>query len=302
MTWVIGASTPFGYGFAISDICVQFRYGETRDMLQKIYPVGNYIVAGFAGSVKIGFLLIDNLKEILKLPEGSENKAWYPDWVAEKFSKNAKEIFDKADDNEKQGRSQILMVGISPNENIGDSDIPKSYISILESPNFEPEIHKEPKNVYSIGSGSDIEEYIKALKDCFDIKKGWGLMKEENTFPGGWGHSIMLTLSDVIENIKRKGISRHLHICIVRRGEIWIENSDRIEEKTDFKINDKNLTICLVERGKNLFKNGSHVDQPNDKETKGKLTIIKMPPFAREYEEFKKMLKNVKGNVRGATC
>jgi hypothetical protein len=54
MTWVIGASSIFDYGAMMSDVRVTFSNGRTLDLLQKAYPVGPYIVAGFAGSVRIG--------------------------------------------------------------------------------------------------------------------------------------------------------------------------------------------------------------------------------------------------------
>ena len=36
-------------------------FGSERDMLQKAYPLGPYIIGGFAGSVKIGFELLHSL-------------------------------------------------------------------------------------------------------------------------------------------------------------------------------------------------------------------------------------------------
>jgi len=57
MTWAAAASTIFGYGALYSDVQVTFRDGNTKDLLQKAYPVSNFIAAGFAGSVRIGFKL-----------------------------------------------------------------------------------------------------------------------------------------------------------------------------------------------------------------------------------------------------
>jgi len=68
MTWVVGKLTPFGLGIVASDIRVTFG-GRTEDCLQKIYPVGGGILAGFAGSVKIGFSLLHAFAdESAKLP------------------------------------------------------------------------------------------------------------------------------------------------------------------------------------------------------------------------------------------
>lgn len=68
MTWVIGVASLFGHGVVISDIRVTFNNGASVDMLQKAYPVGNFMVAGFAGSVLIGFNLLNSLAKVLALP------------------------------------------------------------------------------------------------------------------------------------------------------------------------------------------------------------------------------------------
>jgi len=82
MTWVIGGSTVFGYGVMISDICVSFEQGPSKDCLQKIYPVGNHIIGGFAGSIQLGFAMLQDLRSFLHLPEKEEKEnAWHPDWV-----------------------------------------------------------------------------------------------------------------------------------------------------------------------------------------------------------------------------
>lgn len=65
MTWVVGASSILGYGVMISDVRITFSDGTEKDMLRKVYPVGPWMLAGFAGSVRIGMTLIDNLKQSL---------------------------------------------------------------------------------------------------------------------------------------------------------------------------------------------------------------------------------------------
>ena len=69
MTWVIGATPPFGgYGLMISDIQVSLATGERFDILRKVHPVGPCLVLGFSGSVKIGFAMVENLRARLQLP------------------------------------------------------------------------------------------------------------------------------------------------------------------------------------------------------------------------------------------
>ncbi|WP_260736442.1 hypothetical protein [Tunturiibacter lichenicola] len=57
MTWVVGIPTTFGYAFGISDVRVTLGDKTEIDCLQKIYPIGRYVAAAFAGSVKIGFAM-----------------------------------------------------------------------------------------------------------------------------------------------------------------------------------------------------------------------------------------------------
>ena len=52
-----------GYGFGISDVRVTLDGGSEIDCLQKIHPVGRYVAAGFAGSVRIGFGMIEALSQ-----------------------------------------------------------------------------------------------------------------------------------------------------------------------------------------------------------------------------------------------
>lgn len=69
MTWVLGASSLFGYGVMLSD--VQVSVGEKRfDILQKAYPLSNYILGGFAGSVQIGFMFLQSLSNIFCSAQG----------------------------------------------------------------------------------------------------------------------------------------------------------------------------------------------------------------------------------------
>jgi hypothetical protein len=58
MTWILGSAPSFGYGALISDVRVSWSNGAKLDRLQKIYPIGAGLMAGFAGSVAVGFWMI----------------------------------------------------------------------------------------------------------------------------------------------------------------------------------------------------------------------------------------------------
>jgi hypothetical protein len=65
MTWIIGTPTMFGYSFGISDVRVTLGGNREIDCLQKVHPVGRFIAAGFAGTVRIGFEMVDGLRQLL---------------------------------------------------------------------------------------------------------------------------------------------------------------------------------------------------------------------------------------------
>ena len=80
MTWVVGRPVPFGYSVGLSDIRVTLLPDRTEwDCLQKVYAVAPNIAAAFAGSVEIGFAMIDRLKHHLRLP--APGLGWDPAFV-----------------------------------------------------------------------------------------------------------------------------------------------------------------------------------------------------------------------------
>ena len=65
MTWVVGSPSFMGFGVAVSDIRVSLANGRHFDRLQKVYEVGPFIAAAFAGSVSFGFWAISDLRDFL---------------------------------------------------------------------------------------------------------------------------------------------------------------------------------------------------------------------------------------------
>lgn len=110
MTWVVGGSSLFGYGVMLSDVRVTFKDGTEADLVRKAYAVGPFIVAGFAGSVMIGFGLLASLRKCLS-PIDETKKAWKPSFVAQHWSPLAAQLFARAPVDEQKPRSHVLMVG-----------------------------------------------------------------------------------------------------------------------------------------------------------------------------------------------
>jgi len=79
----------------VSDIRVTFTLADRSkieaDCLQKIYEVGPFIALGFAGSVRIGFRMVERLRQLLGgLKPG---QTWKPDVVAELWPEEARKVF-----------------------------------------------------------------------------------------------------------------------------------------------------------------------------------------------------------------
>jgi hypothetical protein len=121
----------------VSDVRVSWDDGTEADLLRKAYRVGPYLLAGFAGSVNIGFQLINSLQNFLVPPDNSSS-AWKPDWVAEHWHPEAAKIFANAPPKEQAGHSQLLIVGVWPDEHLGAPEFPRVYLIKLEAPDFRP--------------------------------------------------------------------------------------------------------------------------------------------------------------------
>src|ERR1700735_1807092 len=76
MTWIMGVNSIAARSILVSDVQVTFTKAsgekDYRDCLQKVYPLGKFIVGGFAGSGRIGFnsLAILN-REVAREAEGA---------------------------------------------------------------------------------------------------------------------------------------------------------------------------------------------------------------------------------------
>jgi hypothetical protein len=205
VTWVCAASTIYGYGALYSDIQVTFRDGHTADLIQKAYPISNFIAAGFAGSVRIGFSLLQSLSDCLKLPpEASQTHAWEPKWVSAKWTPIARSIFDGADRDERALRSSVLLVGVSPTETCGLGA--KVYFTRFVAPDFRPCIMSRAIKVCSIGSGAKVSEYHQSLRPLFRLTGG--IMKAEVMHSGGWARTLGFSISRRLADHPHLGISR----------------------------------------------------------------------------------------------
>src|SRR5262245_27531376 len=108
MTWIVGTPTAFGSAIAISDIRASWEDGRALDCVQKIYPVGADLAAGFSGGVQLGFKFIEDLRDCLRLED--PKSAWKPRAVALKWSRRAKWLFRQASNDVKRSGAHLMVL------------------------------------------------------------------------------------------------------------------------------------------------------------------------------------------------
>lgn len=224
MTWVIGAASILSTGAIISDIRVRFKSGHSGDLLQKAYPVGNYMAAGFAGSVKIGFQLIEDLKNTMTVSGIDGGYAFEPAQVAHAWSARAREIFAHAAEEEKQNGAQIILVGASPTENMGVADYPRIYLIRFTAPHFVPGFIKRGLRMCSIGSGAGVNQYKQALRPLFRF--GSGIHQAHMLGLHEWASTLAFSTTVAVRDFPYTGISENFHVVGIRLGEMVVVSND----------------------------------------------------------------------------
>lgn len=254
----------FGHGALISDVRVTLRDGTTADVLQKIYPLGRYIIGGFAGSVRIGFGLIDSLSSALRIaPRGH---AWDPPQVARSWVATAKDVFDSAPTEERRLGAQFLLVGVSSSLDTGAPGFARVYVVRFNSPHFRPGFLSTGFGACSIGSGAPIRQYKQVLRRYFDVRTM--PIQAETLSLGGVAKMIAHSLGDTIEEFPTRSVSRHLLVLACNRGQIVQTNNDMTWFASD--------------------------DRPGFE--------IRMPPLVKSYAEFNAALRHRNADAVCAKC
>lgn len=168
-----------GYSFAVSDIRVTLRDGSERDCLQKIYPIANSIALGFAGSVRIGFAMVEAMKDWLRCDDPT--KAWFPLELVQLWPAIAREIFFAAPRSEQTSHCHLIVLSVDPQAMNGPW--PVTYAHIFKSPAFEP-VEIGRNKVAGIGSGNFIDKYKTSLHELSeDHQQNFSMMQMETNNP-----------------------------------------------------------------------------------------------------------------------
>ncbi len=228
MTWVIGASTAFGYGVVLSDICVTCeKTGKRWDVLQKAFPLGKFIVGGLAGDIGTGLTMLRSLQMFLTHDPPLRDECWEPEFVSETWSKEARRLYGEIAANEMVGPVHLLTVGVSPRPEALGGAIP--VISVFRSPNFDPELVIGGNRADSIGSGAEVSRYCETLERLFQVEDLVYLQGEVGS-PGGFGRVVANMISRETTLNPVAGISPYFHYCSIRLGRIEIHTPNGMPE------------------------------------------------------------------------
>jgi len=221
MTWIVGASTLFGYGAVISDVQVSDDTGLRMDVLQKAYPVGNYIVAGFAGDVRPGLILLQSLWSFLNSPPPPDDECWDPQWVAENWPDEARRVYQQLGKEDQIQGTDVLMMGLKKKKGVMGNAI--GHLSVFHSPEFLPESEQGGRKAKSIGWGVNVTKYTAMLEELMR-DEDLTYMKGEVYNPGGYAKRIATTLAWLVQNNPEDGISEKFQLFIIRMGKISLLN------------------------------------------------------------------------------
>ena len=226
MTWIVGTVPPFGYSILISDIRVSWADGTELDCLQKIHKVGDDFLCGFAGSIKIGFDLLNALAAQLPSQQHRTPPVLAQDWIPSL----ARRVFQAAPAEEKKSGCQLIIAAAHPTENLGDVPWSRTYVwTFSQRNNFDPEACAAGDAV-GIGNGSDVSAYVTALRDArrdiFFLK-----LITHGEFAQA-GHLAKTMHESVLKNPKA-GVSPFFQMGMVTRGQAQLGHYNYTRSEQD---------------------------------------------------------------------
>jgi len=219
MTWIVGTTSLFGHSILAADVCVTFTMPNGQrtylDCLQKIHPLGRFLVGGFAGSVRIGFAVIDALCKIFnEIPQ--TNAIDLESMAPVALPQIVREIFEASLPSEQVLGCQIIIGWVHPIRNL-DKGLPQpcpvSYVYTLGSPDFQV-IQNRPLDIMAIGSGAAMEQHMRNARNLFSAGPvmSWH----------GGGKKVATILAAMLGNELEKrpmpGVSAFFQIGVAARG------------------------------------------------------------------------------------
>lgn len=216
MTWIVGTVPPFGYSLMVADVRVSWADGMERDCLQKIHQVGEDYIYGFAGSVRIGFILLGTIAE--QLPSKRRRGPVYvaQDWIPSLCRKT----FSIAPPAEKKLGCQLMLAAAHPTENLGDVPWSRTYVWTFTYPDFAP-VMAGPKDVLGIGNGSVVPTYMTALSAARNEPVFLQLITHSE---GEQVSFLAREMHQLVRKTATRGVSPYMQMAYVTRGKAMFGN------------------------------------------------------------------------------
>lgn len=216
MTWILGSAIPFGYGALISDIRVTWQNRAHKDVLQKIYPIGSMMMAGFAGSVQLGFAMIEDMQRAFDLSQPPDfptrRNTWFVQEACWRWHRRGRRIFRRAPARIRRLGCELLVVGTSP---IMNGPWPWSRCVRMVAPDFFPQ--RETSGWTSIGCGAQHKQARAFAKSFFQENRQ--LLHSETLNPGGVAETTALFVAIDLGKDPLVGVSPLLQVGTVTAQE-----------------------------------------------------------------------------------
>ena len=233
------------------------------ELVRKAYVVGNYVAAGFAGSVQIGFQMINSLTEALAVPKGMAGNSWDLRLIAPQWAPTARSIFRHAHADEQSLGCQLLLVGASPAGQSG-SPFPRIDVARLAAPEFRPRF-SSGLSIRHVGRGAQVAQYRRSMRPLFRL--GSSIHQAHVIGLHEWARQLAFGVTIATRKRLQLSVSDHLHVIAVRLGDSAVYTND--------------MTTYAGE---------------------GPPMVLKMPSVANSWEQFTSLARAANAEPAGAAC
>lgn len=236
MTWVVGIPGMMSGATMMADVRISRPDGSpiTGFGVQKLHPICPMVMAGFAGSVTLGFRVIEALQA--QVPERDDG-IYSPASVTLCCRRIARRVWHSAPPEQRAGSLALMLIGagLRPRGFPPGFPIARTYGYVLRSPRFD--LERMPLRRHgSIGSGSDVPRWIEMLDEEFILgdehrltinEKTFNTIRNETVFPLGTAPVLFsFVLTSAMEEHPLDSVGKELHLGWVSHQGLWITTNE----------------------------------------------------------------------------
>ena len=247
--------------------------------------------AQFAGSVFIGFAMLDELRRLCDF--GDPDMAANPAALAQQWPHHARRIFQATSARDRQMQCHLMLIMVDPQDHGGNRAWPRSCVQIYKSPDFIAE-EIQSHRFGSIGSGSAYSPCKAAIESFGDHRRTDIFLQGEVGTSGGMGSMLGYDLTRVLKDVQPRGISAHLHYCWVYQGQTIIRTNDHAEKGR----------WTIAEHGSGINQGPGHFNEVASRQAalEDGSELFEMPRLAQSWDELMRILDGMAKNAQGCTA